>query len=259
MPERAPEPETARAARERSAVSAPEADTALREQEWNQAQLAQAVQRPAFRIWRYGAPVIVLGVSQRRNLPQVRARAGASIEVIARASGGGAVLTWPGLVSLSVVLPHGHPGATEQIHDSYRWLGEIHLRALAGLGVPARLISPAELRATEARRRGTDIAWACFGSLAPWEVTAPDGRKLAGFAQKRSRAGALLVAGTLVTPPDWSILANPLQAPQDTAGLSAQTASAGELAGRPIEPDEFARALECEMNEALESDLPRTS
>jgi lipoate-protein ligase A len=228
-----------------------EPTSAALEQEWNRRQLEPGAPRPAFRVWRYARPGIVLGVSQRTRLAAVLERAGDRCEVLARESGGGAVLVWPGFVSLSVALPHGHPAASLRVHDSYRWLGEIHLRVLAALGVDARLVSPEELRASAARRRETDVAWACFGSLAPWETVSADGRKLSGFAQKRGRHGVLLVAGTLVTPPDWDMLARMLGEPQDAAALHRQTVCASEIAGRPIDPARFARELRSAVAAAL--------
>jgi len=221
------------------------------EQEWNRRQLEPDAARPAFRVWRYVRPGIVLGVSQRSRLADVRDRAGDRLEVLARESGGGAVLVWPGFVSLSVALPHGHPGAGQRVHDSYRWLGDIHLRALAALGVEACLVKPEELRASAQERRATDIGWACFGSLAPWETVSVEGRKLSGFAQKRGRHGVLLVAGTLVTPPDWRLLAEVVGEQADAPALARQTVCASEIAGRPVDPAAFAAQLEWHVRDAL--------
>jgi lipoate-protein ligase A len=232
--------------------SNPSDDVAAIEQDWNRRHLDADAPRPAFRVWRYARPAIVLGVSQRSRLMHTRARAGDRLDVLVRDSGGGAVLTWPGFVSLSVALPHGHPGAASRVHESYRWLGEIHLQALAMVGVGARLVAPEQLRATATERRASDVGWACFGSLAPWEVVSGDGRKLSGFAQKRGRHGVLLVAGTLVTPPDWTLLAEALgESPRDAAALARQTVCAGEIADRPIDPAAFAEQLARRVQDAL--------
>ncbi len=235
-------------------MSSPGVDAASLEQDWNRRHLEADATRPAFRVTRYARPAIVLGVSQRARLDGIRERAGSRVDVLVRESGGGAVLTWPGFVSLSVALPHGHPGAAPRVHDSYRWLGDIHLRALAALGVDAQLVAPERLRATAEARRRTDIGWACFGSLAPWEVVSGDGRKLSGFAQKRGRHGVLLVAGTLVTPPDWSLLAEVVGEPRDAAALTRLTVCASEVAGRPVDPTDFAGQLEARVRDVL--DLP---
>lgn len=224
---------------------------ASREQDWNRRHLEADAPRPAFRVTRYARPAIVLGVSQRARLAEIRRRAGDRVDVLVRESGGGAVLTWPGFVSLSVALPNGHPGAALRVHDSYRWLGDIHLQALAVLGVGARLVAPGQLRATADARRASDVGWACFGSLAPWEVVGGDGRKLAGFAQRRGRHGVLLVAGTLVTTPDWPLLAQIVGAPDDAAALTRQTVCASEIADRPIDPAAFAEQLAARVRDAL--------
>jgi lipoate-protein ligase A len=237
-----------------------EMTSAALEQAWNRRQLEADAPRPAFRVWRYERPGIVLGVSQRGRLDGVSQRAGDRLELLARESGGGAVLVWPGFVSLSVALPHGHPAASLRVHESYRWLGEIHLGALAALGVEARLVSPEELRATAAHRRETDIGWACFGSLAPWETVSGDGRKLSGFAQKRGRHGVLLVAGTLVTAPDWGVLARALgEPPDDAAALARLTVSASEIAGEAVDPGRFARELDSRVAAALAATVPAHS
>lgn len=236
-----------------------EPTSAALEQEWNRRQLEPDARRPAFRVWRYARRGIVLGVSQRSRLPDVLARAGDRCEVLVRESGGGAVLVWPGFVSLSVALPHGHPAASLRVHESYRWLGDIHLQALASVGAKARLVSPEALRAGAEKRRETDVGWACFGSLAPWETVSVDGRKLSGFAQKRGRHGVLLVAGTLVTPPDWRLLSRILGEPGDAPALERQTVCASEIAGRAIDPAGFALELRSRVAAALALDDERAT
>ncbi|WP_431777598.1 lipoyl protein ligase domain-containing protein [Ottowia caeni] len=84
----------------------PASSAAAREQIWNQAQLQNRVQTPAFRMWRYRLPAVVLGYSQRRLMQEVDARTG--LEVLRRDSGGGAVLTGPWMLGLSVALPPEH-------------------------------------------------------------------------------------------------------------------------------------------------------
>lgn len=221
------------------------------EQAWNVARLAAPVQAPAWRVWRYVRPAIILGVSQRARLPEVRERVAGDVDVLVRGAGGGAVLAWPGLVSLSVALPLRHPAVAAGIHAGYRWLGDLHLRALASLGVDATLVDPDALRRQPADPVRTALAWACFAGLSPWEVVAPDGRKLAGFAQKRGRHGVLLVAGTLVTPPDWGLLAAAMGVPDDAAALARCTVSATGLAGHLVDPGAFARELDAAVRPLL--------
>lgn len=214
------------------------------EQAWNLARMSAPVRAPQWSVWTYEAPAIVLGCAQRAHLEPVRARA-PGVPVLVRASGGGAVLTGPWMVSSSVVLPVDHPWARGRINDSYHTLGQMYIALLAELGVAARALAPAEVAEADARL-GPTVPWACYGSLASWEVVdAAGGRKLVGLAQRRQRTGVLFVAGTLVAPPDWTLLCHALGQPQDEAGMQARTVSCRALAPassmRPTTPRGCAR------------------
>lgn len=162
--------------------------------------------------------------------------------MLERQSGGGAVLTGPWMVGVSVVLPHGHPWLCNGLLESYRWLGQLHVAVLADLGVAVHSLPAHELpRANE--QAGRTVDWACFGSLSPWEVVDGQGRKLVGLAQRRQQTGVLLVAGTLTARPDWSLLCGAMGHPQDEPVLRHRTVSCEELAGRPVAPQELASKL----------------
>lgn len=198
---------------------------AVREQLWNEQQLAQPVAVPSFRIWRYEAPAIVLGCSQRRLLAQ----ADGSVPVLLRQSGGGAVLTGPWMLGLSVALPADHRLARQGLVASYRWLGEAVAGVLQQGGVEAQALAPEALRALPAAQR-TAVDWACFGGLSPWEVLA-QGRKIAGLAQVRRANGVLLVGGLLLQPSPWRLMCEALGCEAaDAQALAAATISAGEAA-----------------------------
>lgn len=160
-----------------------------------------------------------------------------------RESGGGAVLAGPWLVSASVVLPPGHPWVCDGLIDSYRRLGQLHVEVLKEFGVPARALPPQELPRTLDSSAVNAVDWACFGGLSPWELVNAEGRKLVGLAQRRCRAGVLLVAGTLVGAVDWALLCDAMSHPQHQALLRDRTVCAAELAGCEIEPRRFAAAL----------------
>lgn len=196
---------------------------------------------PRWRVWTYAAPAIVLGCSQRALQASAQQRLAGRCELLERESGGGAVLAGPWLVSASVVLPSGHSWLAGGLLPSYQALGELHAQALQSFGITARAVPPDEVKSG---RHGRDaVDWACFGSLSPWEVVDAQGRKLVGLAQRRRQTGVLLVAGTLVTPPDWPLLCTVMGRPQDAASLHQKTVSCAELVGHPVMPERFAEAL----------------
>lgn len=152
-------------------------------------------------------------------------------------------MSGPWLVSASVVLPHGHPWVSDDLIDSYRRLGQLHVAALGELGVPARALPPQALPRSDDPSGVGAMAWACFGSLSPWELVNTEGRKLVGLAQRKKQTGVLLVAGTLIGAANWSFLCDVMGRPDDESMLRRRTVSAEEIAGRQIEPERFASAL----------------
>ena len=95
------------------------------------------------------------------------------------------------------------------------------------------------------------LDWACFGGLSPWEVVDAQGRKLVGLAQRRRQTGALLVAGTLLSPPDWPLLCEAYARPHDAALLRQRTVSCEELRGRPLSAAAVSELLERRLGQAL--------
>ena len=220
------------------------ASAAAEEQAWNVRQLAAVAPVARARVWRHRSPAVVLGCAQRSLRPAIERRAAGVVALVERPAGGGAVLAGPWMVSVSIVLPSGHPLLRGTLIDCYRWLGRLHVEALAECGVPGRALPPHELRRADAALGASAVSWACFGALSPWEVAAPDGRKLVGLAQRRQRDGVLLVAGTLIADPDWSLLCGVMGHPEDEATLRRRSVSCQALAGGPIEPRPLAAALE---------------
>ncbi|MFZ3128828.1 MAG: ligase [Rhodoferax sp.] len=193
---------------------------------------------------------MVLGCSQRALRAAAQPRLPPGLALLDRPSGGGAVLIGPWLVSVSVVLPHGHAWARGGLVDSYRQLGLLHADVLAGLGVTAQALPPAAVAPANARM-GPTVGWACYGSLAPWELVDAQGRKLVGLAQRRQRTGILLVAGTLVSAPPWSLLCEAMGNPQDTPVLQHRTVSCDALAASPCTPQALAAALQQALEDGL--------
>ena len=206
---------------------------------------------PRLRVWTYGSPAIVLGCSQRALRAAVERNVGGCCEVLVRESGGGAVLTGPWLVSASVVLPPGHPWLEAGLLESYRRLGELHVAVLQACGITAHAVPPLELPPAPAAEVDAPPGWACFGGLSPWEVVNAEGRKLVGLAQRRRQTGVLLVAGTLVAQPDWSLLCEAMGQPQDAFLLRQRTASCTELAQGRVSAEQFAEVLTQGLGHAL--------
>lgn len=220
---------------------------AVTEQLWNEQQLLQPVRAPAWRTWRYREPMVVLGCSQRRLLAESRAA-----EVLVRESGGGAVLTGPWMLGLSVALPADHPLVGGGPVASYHWLGELIAQRLQASGVAAEAIAPQQLRQPRPARAPQPVDWACFGGLSPWEVLAR-GRKIAGLAQVRRRTGVLLVGGVLLTPSPWPLLCRTLAQPEDDGRRLAElTSCCVEEAGTDFDAQAFEQALTQGLQARLE-------
>lgn len=196
------------------------------------------------------APVrytVVLGCAQRRLLPEVASRLPAGVSVRVRGSGGGAVLAGPGWVSAVVHLPLDHPWLGGRLVDAYRRCAEVHIAFFADLGLAVRAVPPGTVPMAD-----KTLDWACFGSFGPWELADTKGRKLAGFAQRRTREGAVLGVGLLLSPVDWALLCAAFARPQDEPLLRARTVSLSELNGAPIEAETFvARWQQCLERAAL--------
>lgn len=192
----------------------------------------------------------MLGCAQRALHPAVQARLGGGVPLLMRSTGGGAVWAGPWLVGVSVLLPLGDARLGAGLLSGYRWLGQLHATALGQLGVFARTLPP-QAQAQANRQLGDTVDWACFGSLAPWELIDEHGRKLVGLAQRRQATGVLLVAGTLVAAPDWTPLCQALAQPQDAPALQRRIVSCEDVAGRSLRPAEVAAVLQQTLAQAL--------
>lgn len=168
---------------------------------------------PAMRWYTVDPPALILGSSQRPEEVNETARQTLGVHVYRRSSGGGAVLTTEQL-GLDVALPVADPLLPTDITESYRWLGEVWVAALASLGVQGQLVTVADARANVQALSPT-LKRICYAGLSPYEVVVA-GRKLVGLAQRRRRGGALYQCGIYLR---WS--------PNATAALMAAN---GDLA-----------------------------
>lgn len=248
------------------------AATIVEEHAWVAGMLDAPVGRAQWRVWLYPAAEIVLGCSQRAMHAEVAQRAPTGVRVTVRPSGGGAVLAGPWMVGASVVVPPGHRLLSDGLVASYRWLGELHAQVMREAGVDARAVAPQRppqaqhvqyaqqpkqakqpQRDKAAEAAAEAVRWACFGSLAPWEVTDVAGRKLTGLAQQRRRSGVAYSAGTLVSRPDWRLLCEALGAPGDAPRLERLTGACDESPGAAaIDAPEWAERLDRALAIALD-------
>lgn len=222
------------------------------EQNWNEESLVSQVTQPAWRAWLYQHPAIVLGRSQWRLASAIDPQN--KLEVLLRASGGGAVLVGPWMLGLSVALATDHPLAAGGPVNTYCWLGEAIAAALRQIGLDAWAISPEALAAHRAQHTAPTPAWACFGGLSPWEVLVGK-QKIAGLAQVRRRHGILLVAGILMDAPPWQLLAQCLgKPPSDAHRLAELTTNCAELC-REVPASQIPARLTELLGEQIESAL----
>jgi lipoate-protein ligase A len=167
--------------------------------------------RPVLRFYRWRPACLSLG----RNQPAAGlfdrdeiARRG--LDVVRRPTGGRAVVHAREL-TYSAILPERCLGT---LRHSYARINEALLSGLRGLGVPAVLQPPTELRSP-----APSIS-PCFHEATAGEVTV-NGRKLIGSAQYRQR-GVLLQHGSLLLADDQLLLASITLVP--TADSSAPPA-----------------------------------
>jgi lipoate-protein ligase A len=151
---------------------------------------------------------LVLGFSQKQTVLNQATLGTRPIPVYHRRAGGTAVLVGPGLLSLDVILPTGHPFILPDIVESYHWLSSVWVKTLGSLGVESRFVLPQEAHAQRAllkqeatRNREALLNRACFGSFSSYEVLAKE-RKVVGLDMIRRRTGSLLQAGLLL---EWNI------------------------------------------------------
>jgi lipoate-protein ligase A len=173
----------------------------------------------SLRFWSATQPAVVVGIGLRHHIASVvdldRCQA-AGVAVLERRAGGGALLLDAQLLCGAIALPTSC--VAPDVTESYRWLGEVLVRALAAVGVDARRVEVAEARADVAALRASAepstalLTKVCYGALSPHEVVV--GRqKLVGLAQVRRRDAALFQFGILGR--DQAPLADYLRVPDE--------------------------------------------
>lgn len=126
---------------------------------------------------------VVLGSAQPLERVDLGAVDRLGWSVVRRRSGGGLVAVEPGSVAwVEVALPSSHPEWTPDVSRSGSWLGRGWAAALEQVGVGAVVHEGP----TQRRSLGAVV---CFAGCAPGEVTTPEGGKIVGVSQRRTRAG----------------------------------------------------------------------
>lgn len=152
---------------------------------WNMAvdeSLLRHCSSPVLRVYGWTVPAVSIGYFQSTSVvPHGR-------PLVRRLTGGGLV-DHAEDVTYTVVLPPDHPLAIAGTAASYRLLHEAVARALNDCGVACALSAGCA--------PGNSVA--CFQKPVRFDVLAPDGRKLAGAAQRRSRDG-VLHQGSILAP-----------------------------------------------------------
>jgi lipoate-protein ligase A len=200
--------------------------------------------------WHYPSPAIVLGRGQRPS-PDIVARAEREhLPLVGRASGGGAVIAGPWMLSFTLLLPAAHAIARASLPAGYHAVGAACQRALTQFGLMTRFAtepSPAS------RCNGADpLGWACFAGVSHGELLADGARKIVGISQVRRRDVIAVCIGVLVGRPDWATLARVWLGPDGAAcarRLDDRTANCGGIIGAGDVPstDTLAAAFEQQL------------
>jgi len=146
--------------------------------------LLEAATSPVLRFYRWGCPSLSFGYFG--SFADVSAQR-AQREIVRRWTGGGVVPHGEDL-TYSVVIPAGHPFFARSSLEIYSALHEAIRRALTANGVEATLANSVAPKVSEH----------CFANAVRADVLS-DGRKIAGAAHRRSRAG-LLHQGSIQLP-----------------------------------------------------------
>ena len=184
---------------------------------------------PHLVIWAVERPTVVLGRGGASDLLDRLACDHAGIPVVTRPTGGGPLLWDKSMMAFDVLLPKGHVLETTDVVESYRFVGEAIVAALAQLDIVSHRMDPDEAR-TAAREDDHPAGSLCFGGKSPHEVLCGK-RKIAGLAQARRATGTLIQGGILVTD-DHLRLADLISHPEvDRVALDARTVSIASANG----------------------------
>jgi lipoate-protein ligase A len=207
------------------------------------------VQAPSAAMWSYSSVSLVLGRSQKPSAAMLERAGEEGIDVVVRASGGGAVIAGPWMCSHTVLLPPDHALVRMSLPRSYEVIGEAWQRALGRFGIQTSVVSRV---AAGTESAGDAKRWVCFAGLSYGELVGPANRKIVGLAQVRRRNGAAICAGLLLGQPDWPRLLRVWLGREDEA--LAQSLRDGTVSCEECAPRQRAPEIEV-INEELVAEL----
>lgn len=139
--------------------------------------MMEMASNPWLRVYQWNEPTVSIGFSQSLDLIPESMRAW---PVVRRWTGGG-VVAHDGDWTYTLAVPAAHPFGAQAAGDSYRQIHEAIIEALALSGIADCALQPVST---------SDGMGVCFTEPARYDVVR-QGQKIAGAAQRRSRAGFL--------------------------------------------------------------------
>ncbi len=139
--------------------------------------MMEQASEPWLRIYQWSEPTVSIGFSQALGVIPESHRAW---PVVRRWTGGG-VVVHDGDWTYTLAIPTTHPFGDQPAGESYRQIHEAMIAAFAASGIADCLLQPVST---------SDGMGVCFSEPARFDVVR-NGKKIAGAAQRRSRAGYL--------------------------------------------------------------------
>lgn len=176
---------------------------------------------------------LVLGSRQSLDIVDLDACEQRGIDVVRRRSGGGAVLVGRDqLVWFDVLLTQDHPGFSNDVGISFRWVGQRLNAMLASLG-----ITGVSYEGPMVNTNWSELI--CFAGLGPGEITV-GGQKLVGISQRRTRNVARYQVAILRRWQPGEMLELFALSPEMRRRGAHQTATAATATS--LKPDQILRA-----------------
>jgi len=206
----------------------------------------------------YPTPAVIYGrrggvTPERQTCAQARGCA-----LLARRSGGGAVLAGPWLLGFHLWLPQAHSAAALSAVQSMQSVGVCVAQALRSLDQAVALASAQDMARNTARVKAAALEWNCFAGLSHGELLDATGRKCLGLSQARVAAGVLISGGLLTQATPWPVLdfvhhggdPAPSLKPSVTASLVSDGITAVHTQQRDAFKHQLAQALARWLNAA---------